>query len=208
LKPSTRLTFRARRAFVVHLRAEPGVDGIRALRALLKMALRRFGLRAVDVRECAPHAYNDDDERALAPTREDPMSAFSDRIRGNQKGFYKVAEFEGGKELTLTISHLDADMEMFGKTVDILNFVETGRQLQINQTNAEILLDAFGDDPENWRGQRITLFATTYEYGDKKGLTIRIKKADDARKSTAAAGDGTAPTRSRPPDDMDDSIPF
>jgi hypothetical protein len=31
--------------------ATPGVDGIRAFRALLKTALRRFGLRAVDVRE-------------------------------------------------------------------------------------------------------------------------------------------------------------
>jgi hypothetical protein len=39
------------RAFSVRLIAEPGVDGIRALRALLKVALRRFGLRAVDARE-------------------------------------------------------------------------------------------------------------------------------------------------------------
>jgi hypothetical protein len=54
LKPSTRLTFRARRAFVVHLRAERDVDAIRSLRALLKVALRRFGLRAVEVREVEP----------------------------------------------------------------------------------------------------------------------------------------------------------
>jgi hypothetical protein len=39
------------RAFVLTLRAEPGVDGIRAFRALLKIALRRFGLRVVDARE-------------------------------------------------------------------------------------------------------------------------------------------------------------
>jgi hypothetical protein len=35
----------------VRLVAEPGVDGIRSFRALLKVALRRFGLRAVDARE-------------------------------------------------------------------------------------------------------------------------------------------------------------
>jgi hypothetical protein len=29
----------------------PGVDGIRSFRALLKVALRRYGLRAIDARE-------------------------------------------------------------------------------------------------------------------------------------------------------------
>jgi hypothetical protein len=37
--------------FTVVLRAKPGSDGIRELRALLKRALRVHGLRAVDVRE-------------------------------------------------------------------------------------------------------------------------------------------------------------
>jgi hypothetical protein len=35
--------------FVVRVRAEPRVDPIKALRAFLKVALRRFGLRAVSV---------------------------------------------------------------------------------------------------------------------------------------------------------------
>jgi hypothetical protein len=34
--------------------AEPGVDGIKAFRALLKSALRRFGLRAIDAHELNP----------------------------------------------------------------------------------------------------------------------------------------------------------
>jgi hypothetical protein len=40
----------------VRLYAEPGVDGVRALHALLKFARRRFGLRAFDVRELDPPA--------------------------------------------------------------------------------------------------------------------------------------------------------
>jgi hypothetical protein len=39
------------RGFSVCLYAMPGVDGIRSFRALLKVALRRYGLRAVDARE-------------------------------------------------------------------------------------------------------------------------------------------------------------
>jgi len=38
-----------RPVFVIRVRAEPEVDAVRALRAFLKIALRRFGLRAVSV---------------------------------------------------------------------------------------------------------------------------------------------------------------
>jgi hypothetical protein len=41
-----------------------GVDAIKSFRALLKAALRRYGLRAIDVRESALDAHKD--ERALA----------------------------------------------------------------------------------------------------------------------------------------------
>ena len=37
--------------FMIELVARPGVDGIRALRALLKIALRTFQLRCIEARE-------------------------------------------------------------------------------------------------------------------------------------------------------------
>ena len=37
--------------FFIRLRADKGIDGLRALRAALKVLGRRFGLRAVEVRE-------------------------------------------------------------------------------------------------------------------------------------------------------------
>ena len=47
-----------RPVFVLALRPEPRVDGIRALRGALKVLKRRFGLRAVTVREHhAPHDF-------------------------------------------------------------------------------------------------------------------------------------------------------
>lgn len=39
----------ARPIFVIRVRAEPGVDPTRALRWLLKMMLRRLGLKALSV---------------------------------------------------------------------------------------------------------------------------------------------------------------
>jgi hypothetical protein len=40
-----------RPTYVLRLRAEDGTDAVRSLRALLKLALRRFRLRAVSVHE-------------------------------------------------------------------------------------------------------------------------------------------------------------
>ena len=44
-------TKRPTEIFVLKLRAAPGIDPIRALRGALKVLGRRFGLRAVEVRE-------------------------------------------------------------------------------------------------------------------------------------------------------------
>jgi hypothetical protein len=44
----------ARPTFVLRLRAVPGRDPIKGLRALLKLALRRFGLQCLDSREEKP----------------------------------------------------------------------------------------------------------------------------------------------------------
>ena len=146
------------------------------------------------------------------------MSAFSERIRSQSKGFYKVADFEDGREVTHTISHLDEAMEMFNKTVDILNFSDTGRQLNVNQTNAEWLLNKLGNNPEQWAGKKVTLYLAEYEYGDKKGQTIRLKLPGDATKPAAKEGtiippqgDGAAKTSARSASrkaDMDDEVPF
>jgi hypothetical protein len=176
--------------------ATPGVDGIRSFRALLKAALRHYGLRAVDVRER---------ERALvspsprSQTRELTMSAFSERIRNQRKGFFKVADFEDvGKELTLTINHLDEEMEMFGEKKDVLNFVETGQQFIVNQTIAEWLIDHLGDDPETWPGKRVTLFLAEFSFKGETKQGIHLKLPPPG------TGDGTVPVRPR----KDAEVPF
>src|SRR5262249_45630701 len=165
-----------------------------SFRRLLKVALRRFGLRAIDARELQPNAQ----------TREVPMSAFSERVRAQRdKGLFKVADFPDGKEMTLTISHLLEEVVMFEKELDLLCFVETGRQLQLNQTTSEWLLDNLGDDPETYPGKRVTLFLGEYEYNKKKVPGIHLK--------LPGSGDGAValPPRKLKPvaPEFDDEIP-
>jgi len=89
-----------RPAFSATFVAEPGVDGIKSFRALLKSALRRFGLRAIDCVELH-------DEPQPGRTS---MSEFSKRVRAQRdKGLFKVADFKNGPQV-YTISHLDEQM--------------------------------------------------------------------------------------------------
>jgi len=130
------------------------------------------------------------------------MSAYSEKIaRAKQQGLYKVADLLG-KEVTHTISHLLEDAVMFNREMDILCFVDTGKQLQVNLTNGEWLIDNFGSDPNDWPGHRVTLFVGEYEF--KKGETkqgIRLKRPDG---SVTVGGNaaGTAPKRF-PEEDID-----
>jgi hypothetical protein len=57
--------------FVVTFRGPAGADGVRALRATLKFALRRFNLRAVDAHEIS-QASPDTPAKAPAPVQHFP----------------------------------------------------------------------------------------------------------------------------------------
>jgi hypothetical protein len=194
---------------VTFVAASDDVDAIRSFRALLKSALRRFGLRAIDVWECALPAH--EDERALAPTMEDSMSAFSERIRSQKTGQFKAADFAGGRELILTIDYLEEEVERYDKTIDILHFVETAQELQLNQNKSEFLLNALGDDPEKWKGQRVVLYQVEYPNAtDEKyryGIGIKLRAepetapAHPTRSSASPTGNGGKPA-------FDDEIPF
>jgi len=48
---ATTKSAKERSVYVLELRPEPGVDAVKALRAVLKVALRRFGMRCISARE-------------------------------------------------------------------------------------------------------------------------------------------------------------
>jgi hypothetical protein len=165
--------------FAVHFLAKPGTDGVRAVRGVLKIALRRFGMRAIRAEEVV-------------------MSYREKLDKMKEHGLYRVSDFDGGKEIVHIIDHLMQDVKMFERKMDILNFKDTGRQLQLNYTNGETLFDLFGE-PEQWEGKQIALYLAPY--GNNGKLGIRVK-----------AVNGVTPPPSvpvvTPPPDLDDEIPF
>lgn len=140
------------------------------------------------------------------------MSAFSERVQAQREeqqktGLFKVDVFKPNKELLLTVRHLEEQVAMFGKEVDLLNFVETGRQLQLNWTTSQWLIDNLGDDPEDWPGKKVVLHLGEYEYNREKKLGVRLKLP--GQPSPATNGPPRQP-KALPPreQDLDDEIPY
>jgi hypothetical protein len=88
--------------------------------------------------------------------------------------------------------------------VDVLHFSDTGRTLVLNVTNAEILMDLFGDDPSKWEGNRTTLFLAPY--GNEGKLGVRLRAADAPAPGNTRETAVKAAAASKPP--FDDEIPF
>jgi hypothetical protein len=142
------------------------------------------------------------------------MSAYRDKIeRQKQTGLYRVSDFQingdpqAVREYTHEIAFLQQDVVKFDREMDILHFTDTAKQLEVRTINGDLLMDAFGDDPADWPGNKVTLYLAPY--GKEGKLGIRIRKA-----GTAPPANAREQTRTTPPmtlsrqRDMDDEIPY
>jgi hypothetical protein len=185
-----------RASYLLMVRAEPGVDAIRALRAWLKMGLRAFGLRCVEVREelQTKEAVMAIDMRQYASTYIKP-----DNVRDGPIQTRIINVFESGQT---------------GRPVLEL---ETGSQFTLNDGNTNTLIKAWGYNSDDWIGQEIELFLGTYKDwksdppADKE--TVKVRAVPSAK--TAAGNSGTASKPPLPPgktasrkDDLSDEVPF
>jgi hypothetical protein len=178
--------------FVVHVRAEPGVDAVRALRAWLKRGLRDFGLKCVQITPSEKETAMD--MRQYASTYVKP-----DNVRDGPIQTRIVNVFES---------------EQYGRPVLEL---ETGSQFTLNDSNTNTLIKAWGHNSDDWIGQEIELQLGTYK--DWKSNPPVDKETVKARAiSPAKTTAGNSGTVSKPPlpvsktatraEDLDDSIPF
>jgi hypothetical protein len=176
------------------VRAEPGVDSIRALRAWLKRGLRDFGLRCVEVQEGKQQGRMKMDMRQYASTYIKP-----DNVRDGPIQTRIVNVFEG---------------ERHGRPVLEL---ETGSQFTLNDGNTNTLIQAWGYNSENWIGQEIELVLGTYK--DWRSDPIVDKETVKVRAiSPAKTAEGNSGAASKPPlpvsktatraEEMDDEVPF
>jgi hypothetical protein len=87
----------------------------------------------------------------------------------------------------------------------VLTFFKTEKQLPLNATNFDAVMDITGeDDSDNWSGHKIELYPTETTLRNDVVKCIRIRKPSQA----PAPAPAPAPTPVAADPEMDDEIPF
>jgi hypothetical protein len=182
-----------RTSYLLTIRPEPGVDSIRALRAWLKIGLRTFGLKCVEI---TPR----EQEKVMVDAR-------------NYASKYVKPDQVRDGPLTTRIINVYED-ERYGR---LMLELETGSQFALNDGNTNTLIKTWGHDTDSWIGQELVLELGTYkdwrEDPPVEKETVRVRGVSSA--NTAQNG-STAVTKPLPPsrtakalkDDLADEIPF
>ena len=115
---------------------------------------------------------------------------------------YLKASHIKGKQPRVTIDRV----EMGDESIDhkpVLYFVGKELGLTLNVGNKDTLVEAFGEETDNWNGKQITLFVTKTQFQGKATDGIRIiPPTVEAPKPAAQA------KTENPAGVMDDEIPF
>lgn len=131
--------------------------------------------------------------------------------------YYKAEDFD--KPALLTIEEATSKEFDDGKTKIILAFRESDQTFVVNNTNAQVIAELYGDESDDWQGQRIVLFRDKTTFAGKLVPCIRVRAprpaANNGHAQTPAPA--PAPVRQHAPvltqaeaDDVqtDDDIPF
>jgi hypothetical protein len=193
----------ARPSFLVRLRPEPHVDGIRALRRLLKISLRYCGLRAVELREdfAAPAAMDHPDawrSSGCDHRRRTGATTTMDMREYAGSNFIRVDDVRGkpwrGRIRSVKIGQHDRPVVEF----------DTGERLTLNATNTKLMINAYGADSRDWVSVEVELFAGETMFNGTPRESVLVRPISVVKPRPAAATE--PPPRNR--NDMDDAIPF
>jgi hypothetical protein len=116
-----------------------------------------------------------------------------------------------GKPVTLTISGVEIEQLGQGKDKEkklVIQFRGTEKKLICNKTNAGTIGKLYGDDTDDWIGQRITIAPREVEFQGEMMMAIRVsltKPAAAVAVTKAAAAPMVDPDE--PPFPSDDDAP-
>ena len=173
-----------RPVFALRVRAEPGVDVIRSLRAWLKVGLKTFGLRCVSIEQLKQKDNTMD------------MKKYATSI-------ILPEDLHDGPRREMIVNIYISDKH----DVPVLVF-ESGNELFAWANIARVLARAYGYNSDDWRGQTVELSLGSYtdrKTGEEKD-TIVLEAI-----SSRDGSDNGGPQRADPAKlakDLSDEIPF
>ena len=83
-----------------------------------------------------------------------------------------------GKDVTVTIEAVEAEELNNGTKTNrkpVLTLAKTAKKFVVNKTNGITIAQMYGKAVSEWRGKRITIFATTTKFGKDIVDCIRVR---------------------------------
>ena len=119
-----------------------------------------------------------------------------------------------GQEVTVTIASLDMEeVGMDKEEKPVLSFKDAKKKLVLNMTNFDGIAESYGEETDNWPGEKIILYEDKARYGGKIVDCIRVKPAKvtavDYQQAKQGDIDPQAPLETATAEvEISDSIPF
>lgn len=134
---------------------------------------------------------------------------------------YLAAADLQGRQIPVIISNVEiaefTDKNGTKKNKLVLFFEGKEKGMALNVTNSGVMVEAFGDETDNWIGAKIVLFSTKTMYEGKltDGLRLRMPPQQPAKRQVAGTVNGKpvlddprTQARAAPAEDLDDEVPF
>lgn len=102
--------------------------------------------------------------------------------------YVKAADLEG-RNVTLTITKLVVEEMGHGSEKEqkpVLYFEKATKGLVLNRTNAMIIASLYGDETNDWRGKRITIYPTKVRAFGSMQDCVRVREEIPAQRKAPA----------------------
>lgn len=80
----------------------------------------------------------------------------------------------GNQRWPLTIRAVQMEEVSDNEQKPIVYFHELEKGLVLNKTNAEMIVQLYGDDTDRWTGQKIEMYATPVQYQGQSKMGLRV----------------------------------
>jgi hypothetical protein len=108
---------------------------------------------------------------------------------------YLKATDLAGKRVKIKMDRVEME-DIGGDHKPVLHFIGTDKKMVVNKTNASEIIDAYGDDTDDWHGKTIELYEARVDFQGKKVQAIRVNAMLGGNGSTAPAAQAPAKAKS------------
>ena len=114
--------------------------------------------------------------------------------------FLGAADVDDEGQMILTISHVSTEEMRDGTLKAVLHFSDNEKGLTLNVTNTKKLVEAYGEESEQWTGLHVKLYGVDTEFaGDTvRGVRVACKRPDAGKVSSTNGQPSNDPTELAP----------